>query len=133
MLELTETTTPLISGSVLDDIENLRKLGVRLAIDDVGTGYSSLSRFTQLPVDILKIDREFVGQIGESTAVDAVIEAILSIGRSLKLQVVAEGVETTTQETRLQQAGCPTVQGFLYSKPRPEHELHQLITTHLQQ
>ena len=130
VLELTETTTPLISGSVLDDIENLRARGVRLAIDDVGTGYSSLSRFTQLPVDILKIDREFVGQIGESTAVDAVIDAILTIGRSLKLQVVAEGVETATQETRLQQAGCDTVQGFFYSTPQPEDHLRQLVITH---
>ena len=129
VLELTETTTPLISGSVLHDIQDLRNRGVRLAIDDVGTGYSSLSRFTQLPVDILKIDREFVARIGQSTAVDAVIDAILSIGRSLTLQVVAEGVETTTQETRLHTAGCTTVQGFLYSKPQPEHELHQLLRT----
>ena len=127
VLELTETTTPLISGSVLHDIEDLRHRGVRLAIDDVGTGYSSLSRFTQLPVDILKIDREFVARIGQSTAVDAVIEAILSIGHSLNLQIVAEGVETTTQETRLQHAGCTTVQGFLYSKPRPEQDLQQLL------
>ena len=130
VLELTETTTPLISGSILEDINDLRGRGVRLAIDDVGTGYSSLARFTQLPVDILKIDRQFVEQIGESTAVDAVIDAILTIGRSLNLQVVAEGVETTTQQNRLQQVGCSTVQGFLYGKPRPEHELHQLLITH---
>ncbi len=127
VLELTETTTPMITGSLLHDIEHLREQGVRFAIDDIGTGYSSLARLTELPVDILKIDRSFVARIGENNAVDAVVHAIVSIAQSLHLDVVAEGVETSEQEERLTALGCRTVQGFRYSPARPEPELLGLI------
>ena len=124
VLELTETTTPLLAGSLVDDIQDLRRRGVRFAIDDVGTGYSSLTRLTELPVDILKIDRSFTARIGRSPTVDAVVRAILSIAETLQLTVVAEGVETKDQEDQLQLLGCSTVQGFLYSKPQTETDLY---------
>jgi len=125
VLEITETTTPLLAGSLVDDIQELRQRGVRLAIDDLGTGYSSLTRLTELPVDILKIDRSFTAQIGRSPTVDAVVKAILSIAETLQFTVVAEGVETTDQEQQLERLGCTTVQGFLYSRPQTETDLHK--------
>ena len=125
VLEITETTTPLLAGSLVDDIQELRQRGVRLAIDDLGTGYSSLTRLTELPVDILKIDRSFTAQIGRSPTVDAVVKAILSIAETLQFTVVAEGVETTDQEQQLERLGCTTVQGFLYSRPQTETDLYK--------
>lgn len=125
VLEITETTTPLLAGSLVDDIQELRQRGVRFAIDDLGTGYSSLTRLTELPVDILKIDRSFTAQIGRSPTVDAVVKAILSIAETLQFTVVAEGVETTDQEQQLERLGCTTVQGFLYSRPQTETDLHK--------
>ncbi len=127
VLELTESTTPLINGALLQDIQALRKRGVRIAIDDLGTGYSSLSRLTELPVDMLKIDRSFVSRIGQHSAVDAVVRAIVSIAAALRLEVVAEGVETADQEALLEELGCHLVQGFRYSVARPEAELRGLV------
>lgn len=119
VLELTETFAPLIAGPLLGDLEDLRARGVRLAVDDVGTGYSSLSRLTELPVDILKVDRSFVSRMAHNAAALAVVKAILSIGTSLGLQVVAEGVEDLEAEDILRELGCATVQGFRYSRPLP--------------
>ncbi len=124
VLELTETTTALLSGSLIQDIQDLRRRGVRFAIDDVGTGYSSLTRLTELPVDILKIDRSFTARIGQDRTVDAVVAAIMSLADTLQLGVVAEGVETIEQQHQLRQLGCTTVQGFLHSKPQPETDLY---------
>jgi diguanylate cyclase (GGDEF)-like protein/PAS domain S-box-containing protein len=123
VLELTETFTPLIAGSVLGQLDDLRSRGVRLAIDDVGTGYSSLSRLTELPVDVLKIDRGFIERMAHNPAAYAVVKAILSIGAALDLTVVAEGVERAHQEVTLRDLGCATVQGFRYSRPLPEDGL----------
>ena len=127
VLELTETFTPLIAGSLLADLDDLRRHGVRLAIDDVGTGYSSLTRLIELPVDILKIDRAFTAGIGIDTTCDAVIKAILNIGDTLHLQVIAEGVETATQAALLADYGCTTAQGFLYSRALPEDDLQRFL------
>ncbi len=123
VLELTETQMPPIGNSLCEDLEALRGWGVRLAIDDVGTGYSSLSRITELPVDMLKIDVSFVSGLGHDRACDAVVRAILGIGRSVGLSVVAEGVETRSQAELLHQLGCNTAQGYFYSRPLPESDL----------
>jgi diguanylate cyclase (GGDEF)-like protein/PAS domain S-box-containing protein len=127
VLELTETFTPLIGGSLREDLDDLRLRGVRLAIDDVGTGYSSLSRLTELPVDVLKIDRTFVAQIGQNLTCDAVIKAILNIGETLDLHIVAEGVETIIQARLLTEYGCDTAQGFLFCPPKPEEGLADIL------
>lgn len=123
VLELTETHMPLIADSLREDLSGLRELGIRIAIDDLGTGYSSLTRITELPVDMLKIDLRFIAGLGTDSSCTAVVAAILEIGRTLGLAVVAEGVETAAQARLLTQYGCQTVQGYLYSRPRPEADL----------
>jgi diguanylate cyclase (GGDEF)-like protein/PAS domain S-box-containing protein len=124
VLELTETHMPLIADSLRQDLIGLRELGVRIAIDDLGTGYSSLTRITELPVDMLKIDLRFIAGLGTDPGCTAVVAAILEIGKNLGLAVVAEGVETAAQARLLAQYGCDTVQGYLYSRARPEAELN---------
>ncbi|MEO7262638.1 MAG: EAL domain-containing protein [Jatrophihabitantaceae bacterium] len=123
VLELTETHMPLIADSLRKDLSALRELGIRIAIDDLGTGYSSLTRITELPVDMLKIDLRFIAGLGTDPGCTAVVAAILEIGKTLGLAVVAEGVETAAQARLLTQYGCQTVQGYLYSRARPEADL----------
>jgi diguanylate cyclase (GGDEF)-like protein/PAS domain S-box-containing protein len=123
VLELTETHMPLIADSLRKDLSKLRELGIRIAIDDLGTGYSSLTRITELPVDMLKIDLRFIAGLGTDPGCTAVVAAILEIGKTLGLEVVAEGVETAAQARLLAQYGCQTAQGYLYSRPRPEADL----------
>jgi diguanylate cyclase (GGDEF)-like protein/PAS domain S-box-containing protein len=123
VLELTETHMPLIADSLRKDLSSLRELGIRIAIDDLGTGYSSLTRITELPVDMLKIDLRFIAGLGTDTGCTAVVAAILEIGKTLGLAVVAEGVETAAQARLLAQYGCQTAQGYLYSRARPEADL----------
>jgi diguanylate cyclase (GGDEF)-like protein/PAS domain S-box-containing protein len=127
VLELTETYMPLITSTLRADLQRLRDLGVRIAIDDLGTGYSSLARLTDLPVDILKIDLAFIAGLGTDPSCDAVVRAILSIGHALGLSVVAEGFETPAQAEILRVYGCDTVQGYLYSPPITESGLVQLL------
>jgi len=123
VLELTETHMPLIADSLRKDLGALRELGIRIAIDDLGTGYSSLTRITELPVDMLKIDLRFIAGLGTDPGCTAVVAAILEIGKTLGLAVVAEGVETPAQARMLAQYGCQTAQGYLYSRARPEADL----------
>jgi EAL domain-containing protein (putative c-di-GMP-specific phosphodiesterase class I) len=123
VLELTETRMPSIANSTRNDLQDLRDRGVRVAIDDFGTGYSSLTRLTQLPIDILKIDKSFVAGMENDPACAAVVQGVLSIGGSLGLDVIAEGVETPAQALGLLKYGCTKAQGFLYSPPLPEQAL----------
>lgn len=123
LFELEITETVLQSGeSVVTTLQELQKLGFSIAIDDFGTGYSSLSHLKNLPVDTLKIDRAFLRNIPYDSNNRAITAAIISMGHSLGLKVVAEGVETTAQLDFLRQQGCDEAQGFLFSKPVPaEH------------
>jgi diguanylate cyclase (GGDEF)-like protein/PAS domain S-box-containing protein len=130
VLELTETHMPDITKSLLADLNHLRDRGVRIALDDVGTGHSSLTHITELPVDILKIDLRFTAGLGADPACDAIVRAVLGLGQAMGLSVVAEGVETPHQAELLRAYGCDTVQGYLYSPPRPETELLQYLGTH---
>ncbi|UCE89666.1 MAG: PAS domain S-box protein, partial [Pseudomonadota bacterium] len=98
-------------------LTRLRKLGVMLAVDDFGTGYSSLSRLRQLPIDSLKIDRSFISDVPGNSDDEAIVTTIIAMGQSLKLQVVAEGVENAAQLEFLRTHGCDEVQGFLLSEP----------------
>lgn len=98
-------------------MQRIRGLGVELSLDDFGTGYSSLSYLHQLPVKYLKIDRSFIGRITENVEKREIVHTIVRLAKNLKMQVVAEGVETEEQLEELQRQGCRFGQGYLFSKP----------------
>ena len=98
-------------------LEDLRRLGVQLALDDFGSGYSSLAYLQQLPFDKLKIDRGFVAALDQSANTGVIIQAIVTLGRALGMSVLIEGVETEEQRVLLRLAGCNEMQGFLFAKP----------------
>jgi diguanylate cyclase (GGDEF)-like protein len=127
-LEITETALMDNLASVIEQIENLRRLGVRFAIDDFGTGYSSLSHLQNLPVDCVKIDRSFVKDLAsESSASTTLVRGIISLAHNLRLQVVAEGVETAQQLALLHMLGCDLNQGFFLHRPMPAEALEILL------
>lgn len=128
VLELTETHKPLIDDSLRTDLQMLRDQGIKVAIDDVGTGYGGLARITELPVDILKIAHSFVAGVETDPVCAAVARGVLSIGNSLGLEVIAEGVEAPSQVDRLSEYGCTLAQGYLYSLPLPEQALMSQLT-----
>jgi PAS domain S-box-containing protein len=115
-LELTETVLMQNIEAALPLLQALKKLGVSISIDDFGTGYSSLSYLKRLPIDALKIDRSFVRELESSDDDAAIVAAVIALGRSLDLQVVAEGVETRGQMARLVAQGCTLMQGWLFAK-----------------
>jgi len=126
-LEL-EITESLLMDNVQENIrilENINRQGVRFAMDDFGTGYSSLSYLRQFPISKLKIDRSFVNDITDDPDDEAIIRAIIAMGQTLKLKVIAEGVENHQQLLLLQSMGCDSYQGFYFSKPLPAHEFYK--------
>ena len=116
-LELTETIMLQDVENTLDTVRQLKALGVRLSIDDFGTGYSSLSYLKRFAVDRLKIDQSFVRDINTDPDDAAIVTAIIQLARSLRLGIIAEGVETPEQLAYLREAGCSEVQGYLFSRP----------------
>ena len=126
-LEVTEST-------VMDDVEvstgtlaALHRMGVGLSIDDFGTGYSSLAYLKRLPVGKLKIDRSFVRDIADDQDDRAIASTIVSMGRNLRLTVLAEGIETTQQLALLRGMECDMAQGYLFSRALPSDEMAELI------
>jgi len=115
-LEVTESALQIDAG-VVEVLQRLKALGVRLALDDFGTGYSSLGSIKCLPLDRLKIDRSFIRDLQYQAADRSLIRAIISMGRALNLEIIAEGVETATQLNFLRDAHCDEVQGYLLGKP----------------
>ncbi len=103
-------------------------MGASIAIDDFGTGYSSLAYLKKFSVDVLKIDRSFIGDLVDNPDDQAIIETIIGMARNLGLSVVAEGVETRAQEDYLLQKGCTIAQGYLFSKPLAEDECRNLLS-----
>jgi len=125
-LEL-EITESLLMDNVQENVrilENIHRQGVRFAMDDFGTGYSSLSYLRQFPISKLKIDRSFVNDITDDSDDEAIIRAIIAMGQTLKLKVIAEGVENHQQLVLLQSMGCDSYQGFFFSKPLPAAEFY---------
>jgi EAL domain-containing protein (putative c-di-GMP-specific phosphodiesterase class I) len=108
-------------------LESLRALGIRVALDDFGTGYSSLGYIDRYPLDAIKIDRSFVSRIMSFDRSDAIVRSILSLGRTLNLDITAEGVETMAQLQRLKEMECPFVQSFLFSPPVRAEEVTTLL------
>lgn len=127
-LEVTET---VFLGRGAENVERALKLldsaGVNIALDDFGTGYASLRHLKQFPVHVIKIDQSFVRDMNTDPEDAAIIEAVLNLGRSLKIDVVAEGIETEAQEKCLRDLGCRYGQGFLYSQAIPQKEVPNLI------
>jgi len=124
-LELTEGTLMTSQHQVAASLYALRRIGVRVAVDDFGTGYSSLAYLQKLPIDRLKIDRSFVQGFEADLDGSAIVRAIIGIGRSLSMEVVAEGVETPGQLDRVREAGCQFAQGYLLGRPMPAEQFQR--------
>jgi diguanylate cyclase (GGDEF)-like protein len=123
-VDATNIEIEITEGVLLNDdqqtqmvLRDLRAMGFSIALDDFGTGYSSLSYLSRYPVDKIKIDRSFVSNLGADPEAETVIRAIVKLAKALNLNIVAEGVETKSQRSILRQAGCPIIQGYLFSKP----------------
>jgi diguanylate cyclase (GGDEF)-like protein/PAS domain S-box-containing protein len=126
-LELTESAFTDNAEEAVRSLHRLKALGVTLAIDDFGTGYSSLSQIKQFPIDRLKIDKSFVDDIPHDADDMTITRAIIALGRSLQMEVVAEGVETEAQRAFLEAEGCDTLQGFLFSTPVSAEAFGELL------
>jgi len=126
-LELTESAIMTDAQANIKKLSELCDLGVTLAVDDFGTGYSSLSYLRQFPINVLKIDRSFVMGIGTEDG-NAIVDAITSLAKALRLGLVAEGVETKEQMEYLIHNGCDTLQGFYLSRPVPARDIIALLT-----
>ena len=127
-LEITESSLMRRPEASTLTLQALRRAGVRLAIDDFGTGYSSLSYLKHFPIDTLKIDRSFIGDVERNEDDSAIVGAIIAMGRILRLRVVAEGVETRAQLDFLVRQGCAQAQGYYFSRPVPAVELAALLS-----
>ncbi len=129
LLELELTESMLIENNLMaeETLRVLKDLGISIAIDDFGTGYSSLSSLHSFPIDSLKIDRSFVWNMNRTSNDLAIVVAIIAMAHSLKLQVIAEGVETEEQLETLKTCGCEIIQGYLLSKPVGAEELNALL------
>jgi EAL domain-containing protein (putative c-di-GMP-specific phosphodiesterase class I) len=114
---MTESTIMTRAPEAIESLRQLKELNVGLEIDDFGTGYSSLSYLSQLPFDTLKIDRSFVKDLGAHGENSDIVRTILDMARSMKMSVVAEGVETADQAVVLTALGCSDAQGYYFSKP----------------
>ncbi|MBI5938508.1 MAG: EAL domain-containing protein [Betaproteobacteria bacterium] len=121
-LEITESAMVGDIEKCIATLHELKAIGLRIAIDDFGTGYSSLSYLQRFPIDTLKIDRSFVSNMRLDPKDSPIAQAIISLGQSLRLTVVAEGVETAEQFSALKTLGCETFQGFLFAKPMPAEQ-----------
>ncbi len=119
VLEITETVAVSENTEVDDVLAAVRAAGVQLSVDDFGTGYSSLAFLARVPVDEIKVDREFVGRMMDKPEAAAIVRSTIHLGRGLNLRVVAEGVETADQRTALMELGCTAAQGYHFCRPLP--------------
>ncbi len=126
-MEITESVLMQSDKTSADNLLALDRIGVRLAIDDFGTGYSSLSYLKRFPIKTLKIDRAFIRDLNTDPDDAAIVTAIIAMARSLEMEVVAEGVETTQQLNFLRELGCGAIQGFLISKALPVVEINRFL------
>jgi diguanylate cyclase (GGDEF)-like protein/PAS domain S-box-containing protein len=128
VLELTETALMAEPDAGFQVIRRLKRLGVRLAIDDFGTGYSSLAYLHRLPVDVIKVDRSFIADLGLGSDRATLARGVLELVRTLQVATVAEGVETAEQLSALRTARCQLAQGFMFSRPVPAQEITGILT-----
>ena len=128
MLEITESTAMHDVDASLQILEQLHDMGVRISIDDFGTGYSSLLYLKRLPASELKIDRGFIRDLARDTEDAAIVSAIVALGQTLNLNIVAEGVETRAQQEFLTRLGCDSLQGFLLGHPMSADDLIDVLS-----
>jgi EAL domain-containing protein (putative c-di-GMP-specific phosphodiesterase class I) len=126
-LEITEGMVIQHPAQAQKLLNAIKDMGVRLAIDDFGTGYSSLGQLKNFPIDTLKVDRSFIRDIATDPGDRAITEAIIAMGKTLSLTVVAEGVETAEQEAFLREHACDEMQGYYFSKPVAAVDFAQLL------
>ncbi len=126
-LEMTESVLMERTEEVVELLDQMKTLGLRVAVDDFGTGYSSLSYLSRFPVDILKIDQSFVQNLGGARGQSALVHTIVRLGESLQLDTVAEGIETPAQRDALTAMGCRFGQGYLFARPLPVDEVDALL------
>lgn len=129
VLEITESVLMARAAESIDLLRDLRNLGIHLSIDDFGTGYSSLSYLKHLPANTLKIDRSFIQDIPDDEDAVAIVTGIMALAHSLRMTVVAEGVETDAQRETLTRLKCDCLQGFFYSKPLPAELIETRMLT----
>jgi EAL domain-containing protein (putative c-di-GMP-specific phosphodiesterase class I) len=115
------------TAATLNRLFQLKSLGVRLAIDDFGTGYSSFAYLRRFPIDILKIDKSFVDGVATEPTSGALVDAMIRIGKTLRMETVAEGVELIEQADRLRALQCDIGQGYLFSRPLPSDSITNLL------
>ena len=127
VLEITESVLMQQSDTILERLHALKALGVRLAIDDFGTGYSSLGYLQRFPIDILKIDKSFVDDVGRGDTESALARAVIALGETLQLQTIAEGIELKQQLSGLQDLGCELGQGFFFDKPIDPADIEEAL------
>jgi diguanylate cyclase (GGDEF) domain len=126
-LEVTESSAMENAEHTIEVLNRLKQIGVQLSMDDFGTGYSSLSYLHRLPFDTLKIDRSFVYNVGENGENSEILQTIISLAKSLRLRVIAEGIETVAQFSLLNNLGCDYGQGYLLAKPKGRDETERLL------
>lgn len=128
LLEITESVLVESQSHIVSTLTVLKSIGVHLSIDDFGTGYCSFSYLRRFPIDCLKVDRSFVRDIAENAADADIVRAMVAMGKALQLNVIAEGVENINQVNFLKEIGCPSVQGFLFSRPLAASDFGDLLT-----
>jgi len=127
MIELTESVLMGADDGFEGDLSTLRELGCILSLDDFGKGHSSMARLARLPVDVLKMDRDFIGHIDADPRTEAIVRSVVELGRTLGIDVVAEGVETPGQLAVLRDLGCRFLQGYLLGRPVPPEQLRDVL------
>jgi EAL domain-containing protein (putative c-di-GMP-specific phosphodiesterase class I) len=127
VLELTETFLARVSGALVAEFEALAGHGVRIAADDFGTGYSPLTRLIELPVGMIKIDRDFVAAIPDDRRAHGIVTSLVHLALQLGLDLVAEGIETEAQLAALSELGCPAAQGYYWSPAVPAAEFESMV------
>lgn len=128
ILEITENTSLHNSDDVFSKLDEIRDFGVRIAVDDFGTGYSSLSYLHKVPIDFLKIDREFIKDLIEDVRCQTIVHFIINMANNLNILIIAEGVENEQQVHYLTSLGCNVIQGFIFSKPIPNNDYKKYLS-----
>jgi EAL domain-containing protein (putative c-di-GMP-specific phosphodiesterase class I) len=119
------------AGTAITILRDLKELGLRIGIDDFGKGFSSLSYLKRLPVDMLKLDRTFVGGLGHSDEDRAIVAAVINLARAMGLTSIGEGVESPEQLAALRELGCDLAQGYFFSNPQPPEVIGELLSQNL--